>query len=275
MNGKELMKIENLNFSYGEGFSLKNINVSFSCGEKIAVLGSNGSGKSTFFLNINGVISHTDGNIYFNDNLITRKNINLLRKGVGIVFQDAENQMICSTVEDEVAFGALNLGFEEDEVKKRTDSALEAMRISHLKKNPVHYLSGGQKKSVSIADILSMTPQIIIFDEPTASLDPVSCEMFEDVLSRLEADNVTTLISTHDIDFAYRWADRVLLFDNGEIIRDDIPQSIFKDTNLLKQTKLKKPLIAEICEMLTEKGLVPENSDIRDITSLRKILFSE
>ena len=94
MNGKELMKIENLNFSYSEGFSLKNINVSFSCGEKIAVLGSNGSGKSTFFLNINGVISHTDGNIYFNDNLITRKNINLLRKGVGIVFQDAENQMI-------------------------------------------------------------------------------------------------------------------------------------------------------------------------------------
>ena len=83
------------------------------------------------------------------------------------------------------------------------------------------------------------------------------------------------MISTHDIDFAYRWADRVLLFDNGEIIRDDIPQNIFKDTNLLKQTKLKKPLIAEICEMLTEKGLVPENSDIRDITSLRKILFSE
>ncbi len=265
---KTVLKTENLCFEYSSGFSLKNVNVEFYEGERIAVLGSNGSGKSTFFLNINGVLSHSNGNVYLENTLITRKNLNVLRRAVGIVFQDPDSQMISSTVESEVAFGALNLGLSEEEALQRTNEALAQMKISHLRDRPVHYLSGGQKKSVSIADILAMHPRVIIFDEPTASLDPVTCAMFEDVLYDIGKDNVTTLISTHDVDFAWRWADRILVFDGGELIADSVPCKVFNDDALLKRSKLKKPMLLEVSQILSENGIISKDVQLKCISEL-------
>lgn len=267
--GVPILRTENLCFKYSSGFSLNNISVELYEGEKVVVLGSNGSGKSTFFLNINGVLSHDGGNVYFENTLITRKNLNVLRRGVGIVFQDPDSQLISSTVESEVAFGALNLGIPEEEAIQRTNEALTQMRISHLRDRPVHYLSGGQKKSVTIADILVMKPKVIIFDEPTASLDPLSCTMFENVLNDI---NVTTLISTHDVDFAWRWADRVLVFHGGEIIADSTPEGVFNNNELLQRANLQKPTLLEVSQILSDRGLLTKGVSVKSVEELKNAI---
>lgn len=259
MHTEEIIRTEHLSYLYdGDKAALNDINVSIRKREKIAVIGSNGAGKSTFFLNLNGVLTSTEGRIFFHGKPIGRKNkdLNELRKKVGIVFQDADNQIIASTVMAEVSFGPMNMGLSREEVSRRVDEALEYMNISEFKSRPAHYLSGGEKKRVSIADIIAMKPEVIIFDEPTASLDPVNSDMFEEVLGRLESEDTTLLVSTHDVNFAYRWAERVLVFSNGRIIADGSPAQIFRQEEILKQANLKKPILLEVCQVLQKKGLL-------------------
>lgn len=254
-----ILKIEDLHYTYGNGkAALDGVNVDIYEGEKIAVMGSNGSGKSTFFLNIDGVLTPEQGRIIYRDTVINKKNLKELRKNIGIVFQDADNQIIASTVKAEVAFGPMNLKLSKEEVLHRVDEALEYMNISNLKDRPPHYLSGGEKKRVSIADIIAMKSEIIIFDEPTAALDPVNAIMLEEVLGKLGAQGKTMIISTHDVDFVYRWAERVIVFCEGKIIADGDPIEIFKNTKILKQANLKQPTMLEVYEALVEKKLLED-----------------
>ncbi|WP_271814672.1 energy-coupling factor ABC transporter ATP-binding protein [Clostridium beijerinckii] len=256
---KLILKIEDLHYSYGNGKSaLNGVSVDIYEGEKIAVIGSNGSGKSTFFLNLDGVLTPEQGKIIYRDTVINKKNLKELRKNIGIVFQDADNQIIASTVRAEVGFGPMNLKLPKEEVLKRVDEALEYMNISHLKDRPPHYLSGGEKKRVSIADIIAMKSEIIIFDEPTAALDPLNAMMLEEVLLKLGAEGKTMLISTHDVDFTYRWAERVLVFNDGKIIADGSPIEIFKNMEILKQANLKQPTLLEVYESLIEKNILKD-----------------
>lgn len=256
---KLILKIEDLHYDYGNGKSaLNGVNVDIYEGEKIAVIGSNGSGKSTFFLNVDGVLTPEQGKIIYRDTVINKKNLKELRKNIGIVFQDADNQIIASTVRAEVGFGPMNLKLPKDEVLKRVDEALEYMNISHLKDRPPHYLSGGEKKRVSIADIIAMKSEIIIFDEPTAALDPLNAMMLEDVLLKLGTEGKTMLISTHDVDFTYRWAERVLVFNEGKIIADGSPIEIFTNMEILKQANLKQPTLLEVYESLIEKDILKD-----------------
>lgn len=257
---KPILSVENLYYVYGNGKSaLDGVGVDIYEGEKIAVIGSNGSGKSTFFLNINGVFTAQQGKIIYRDTVINKKNLKELRKNIGIVFQDADNQIIASTVMAEVGFGPMNLKLPKEEVLERVEEALTYMNISHLKDRPPHYLSGGEKKRVSIADIIAMKSEIIIFDEPTAALDPLNALMLEEVLEKLSSEGKTMLISTHDVDFVYRWAERVLVFSDGKIIADGTPLEIFKDMEILKKANLKQPTMLEVYELLVEKQLL-ENS---------------
>ena len=252
-----VLQIKNLYYSYSdEKKALNNINLDIHKGEKIAVLGSNGAGKSTFFLNINGVLTPDDGDIIYRGEKITRKKLNELRKNVGIVFQDADNQIIASTVLAEVSFGPMNLKLPKGEVEKRVYEALKYMNITELKDRPPHYLSGGEKKRVSIADIIAMKSEVIIFDEPTAALDPVSTAMLEEVLVRLSDEGKTMMISTHDVDFAYRWAERVVVFSDGEIIADGPVLDVFKDIDILKRANLKRPTMLDVFEILIEKNII-------------------
>lgn len=256
---KSILKIEDLHYTYGNGKSaLDGVSVNIYEGEKIAIIGSNGSGKSTFFLNIDGVLKAERGKIFYRDIVINKKNLKELRKNIGIVFQDADNQIIASTVKAEVGFGPMNLKLPKEEVLKRIDEALEYMNISHLKDRPPHYLSGGEKKRVSIADIIAMKSEIIIFDEPTAALDPLNAMMLEEVLCKLGAEGKTMLISTHDVDFTYRWAERVLVFCEGKIIADGSPLEIFQNTEILKRANLKQPTLLEVYEALVEKQLLKD-----------------
>ena len=257
--GKPILSVEDLYYTYGNGkAALDGVNVDIYEGEKIAVIGSNGSGKSTFFLNINGVFTPQEGKIIYRGNVTSKKNLKDLRKNIGIVFQDADNQIIASTVRAEVGFGPMNLKLPKEEVIKRVEEALIYMNISDFKDRPPHYLSGGEKKRVTIAGIIAMKSEIIIYDEPTAALDPLNTMMLEEVLAKLSSEGKTMLISTHDVDFAYRWAQRVLVFCKGKIIADGTPLEIFLNTEVLKQANLKQPTMLEVYESLVEKQMLAD-----------------
>lgn len=256
---RPILKVEDLYYTYGTGeLVLKGVNVEIYEGEKIAVVGSNGSGKSTFFLNINGVLTPDQGKVTYRDTIINKKNLKELRKNIGIVFQDADNQIIASTVRAEVGFGPMNLKLSREEVNQRVKESLEYMNLTEFIDRPPHYLSGGEKKRVSIADIIAMRSDVIIFDEPTAALDPLNAKMLEDVLEKMSLEGKTLLISVHDVDFAYRWADRVLVFHQGKIIADGDTLETFRDMGTLNQANLKQPIMLEIYETLVEKQIMED-----------------
>ena len=257
MKNDTILQVRDLEYAYSdEKMALKGVSLDIGQGERIAVMGSNGAGKSTFFLNINGVLQSEHGEIFYRGEKMTKKTMNYLRKNVGIVFQDADSQIIASTVQAEVSFGPMNLKLSRDEVEKRVDESLEYMNLTEFRERPPHYLSGGEKKRVSIADIIAMHPEIIIFDEPTAALDPVNADMLETVLGKMAKEGKTILISTHDVDFAYRWAQRIVVFCDGQIIADGTPLEVFKNEEIISRANLKRPMMLDIYEMLKEKNLI-------------------
>ena len=271
-----IIEIKNLKYAYtGDKPALRGIDVTIGKGERIAVIGSNGAGKSTFFLNLNGVLTPDSGEIYFKGQKLTRdkKDLNTLRKSIGIVFQDADYQIIASTVMGEVSFGPMNLKLPREEVVRRVDEALEYMNITDFKDRPPHYLSGGEKKRITIADIIAMHSEVIVFDEPTAALDPLNAEMLEEVLEKLAAQEKTMLISTHDVDFAYRWAERALVFCDGQIIADAPPVEIFSDAEILKRANLKKPMMLEVYDAMVAKGMLPDDQAYpKDVAAFKHLL---
>lgn len=273
-NMEQLLEVKNLTYLYNEEKeALKDVSLTIKKGERIAVLGANGAGKSTLFLNLNGVLTPHQGEIFYRGKKITKKDLNELRKSVGIVFQEADNQIIASTVLAEVSFGPMNLKLPRKEVEQRVKEALSYMGISQFKQRPPHYLSGGEKKRVSIADIIAMKPEIFIFDEPAASLDPYHTEVLEEVLSRLSEEKKTLLISTHDVDFAYRFAERVLVFSQGELIADDTPLTVFQNKEVLEKANLKTPVLFQMYELLMETGKIQkEESYPRTVDEFRKML---
>jgi len=251
-----LLELKDASFSYdGEKNALDRINVKIHKGERIAVLGSNGSGKSTFFLCLNGIHGLTLGDIILNGKKVghKKKDQSLLCKEVGFVFQDPDNQMIGSTVESEISFGLMNRNVPGDEIKKRMDRITEELNLTQFRNRPPYYLSGGEKKRVTIADILVLRPNILLLDEPTASLDLKNIEAFEKILENDEISGMAVLISIHDVDFAWRWAKRILVFHEGKILSDDTPEHTFADDDLLKLTGLKKPVYYTITEALCRK----------------------
>ena len=272
-----ILKAENIHYSYdSDKKALKGVSLDIHEKERLVILGANGSGKSTFFLNINGVLKPERGAVYYKDRLIDKSGIKELRKNVGIVFQDADNQIIASSVRAEVSFGPMNLGLSREEVKKRVDDALNYMNIHHLIDRPPHYLSGGEKKRVSIADIIAMDSKIIIFDEPTASLDPKNVVIFEEALDKMSGDGKTLVISTHDIEFAYRFADRIVVLCDGNIIADGSPIDVLDNEKVLKTANLKKPILLDVFETLVEKSIVTK--DIvppRNIEEFRDMFVSQ
>lgn len=257
---KKLLQVKNLCFSYDEKPVLQQINVTICRGERIAVMGSNGAGKSTFFLNLNGVLQPDSGEILLEGKTLKKKDFKELHRRVGFVFQDADSQIIASNVKAEISFGPMNLGLSKEEVRNRVAAAIEYMGLSRLADRAPQYLSGGEKKRVSIADILAMETEVLIFDEPMAALDPVNTQNVESILKRLHEDGKTLLIATHDVDFAYRYADRILVFSDGEIIADSTPQEVFRRKEIMERAHLKAPAVMTVWEALEQKGFVKKGT---------------
>lgn len=268
-----ILETKNLCYSYdGKMMALHDVNLSVRRGDRIAVLGSNGAGKSTCFLNLNGVLSPDSGEIWYRGEKVLKKNRNELRKNVGIVFQEADNQIIAPTVAAEVSFGPMNLKLPTGEVKRRVEEALACMNLTEMRERPPHYLSGGEKKRVCIADIVAMESEVLLFDEPTASLDPVNEMVFELVLDKLWKMGKTLVISTHDVDFAWRWAERAVVFSGGSIIADGTPEEIFRDSIVVERASLRQPVLMEVCTRLAAHGVIPEGAYAKDGEELEKLL---
>lgn len=274
MSVEFILQARGLSFSYQEGERiLEDVNVDIGRGEQIAVLGANGAGKSTFFLCLNGVLKPEKGDILLCGKKIKKGDLRELRTRVGIVFQDAESQIIASTVRGEVAFGPVNLRLPPEAVRTRTERALEYMNIQKLAERPPHYLSGGEKKQVTIADIIAMEPEVYIFDEPGAALDPVNQELLEEALDRLFREGRTLIVSTHDVDFAYRFAGRILVFSQGRIIGDGKPEELFAREEILKEAHLKQPVLYELGQELKRRGILRDKSRYpRSVAEFAKLL---
>lgn len=254
-----IIKAEQVNYSYEDtkSHALKNLSLEIKKGQKVAVMGANGSGKSTFFLCCNGIHKPTSGTIYFDGKQIdySRKGLLQLRKEVGIVFQDPDNQLFSASVYQEISFGILNTGVTEIEAKKEVERVIDQLEITPFREKPTHALSGGEKKQVSIADILVMKPQVIILDEPHASLDPKHSEKVNQIIDQLTEEGITVIMAMHDVDYAYAWADQVLLFHQGSLLKSGTPTEVFADTELLRQTNLVQPAVIQVFEYMKQKGM--------------------
>ena len=271
-----IIKAENLCYTYEDGTeALKGIDLTIEAGKKVALLGANGSGKSTFFLCLNGVNQPQKGTLYLHDKPYdySKNGLLHLRSKVGIVFQDPDSQLFSASVYQEISFGAMNLGLEEEEVKKRVEKSIEDLEITPFRHKPTHFLSGGQKKQVSVADILVMDPEVIVFDEPAAALDPKHTKILNHLIDKLSERGITIIISTHDVDFAFGWADEAVLFHNGKFLRQGVPEEVFAAEEDLEKTNLTKPAALRLFDNLVKNGVLPEGLAVpRDLDTLEKYI---
>ena len=240
-----------------DGLSLK-----IRRGAKVAFMGGNGSGKSTFFLCLNGIRRPDGGTIYIDGKPVeyTRKGLLDVRGKVGIVFQEPDSQLFSASVYEEISFGILNLGADEDTARREVERVIEELEITPFQDRPAHALSGGQKKQVAIADILVMHPEVMILDEPAAALDPKHTRKVQQIVDRLTEKGITVLMATHDIDYAYSWADEIVLMHRGKVIRQGTPFEVCSDREALKAASLEVPAVLRMHERLKEKGLVPQDA---------------
>jgi cobalt transport protein ATP-binding subunit len=230
-----MIEIVDLNFHYPDGKSvLERINLSINPGEKVALVGPNGAGKSTLLLHLNGILQG-EGLIKINGIELTKKNLPQIRARVGMIFQNPDDQLFSLTVAEDVAYGPLYQGFPSDEIEEKVKTALQAVHLEGFENRHPFHLSGGEKKRASIATVLSMNPDFLVLDEPTAGLDPKSrCELIA-LLSGLPQ---TQIIATHDLPMVREIAERVILLNHGRIVADGSVESILTNQNLLIENDL-------------------------------------
>lgn len=242
--------------------ALDGLNLKIRRGTKVAFMGGNGSGKSTFFLCLNGIRRPDTGKICIDGEAIeyTRKGLLNVRGRVGIVFQEPDDQLFSASVYEEISFGILNLGADEETARREVESVIKELEITPFQDRPAHALSGGQKKQVAIADILVMHPEVMILDEPAAALDPKHTRKVQQIVDRLTEKGITVLMATHDIDYAYSWADEIVLMHRGKVIRQGTPFEVCSDREALKAASLEVPAVVRMHERLKEKGLIPQDA---------------
>ena len=244
---------------------LHDVNIDIEKGEYIAIIGHNGSGKSTFAKLLNLVLEPTDGHIYIDGKDIaapdmTDEDVLALRRRIGMVFQNPDNQLVATVVEEDVAFGPENLGVPSDEIRRRVDDALEAVGMSEYARHEPHRLSGGQKQRVAIAGIIAMMPDCMILDESTAMLDPRGRREVLDTIEALRRErNITVITITHHMDEAAR-ADRIIVIDDGRVLRDGTPEQVFSEPELLWSVGLDVPQSAALVHRLKQAGITLDGS---------------
>ena len=235
-----MIELSNVCFSYNnEKQILSNINVKIEDNQSVGIIGANGAGKSTFLKLLVGLELNYTGEINVNNLKVEKDNLVQIRKDIGYVFQDSDSQLFMPTVYEDVAFAPRNYGFSKEEIEERTIKALKSVGIEELKDKSIYKLSGGQKKLVSIATVLSLKPSILIFDEPTIALDPKNRRRFINVINSLEG---TKIITSHDLDFIYDTCSRTILLSDGKIIKDGDTKSILTNKELLENNGLELPL---------------------------------
>lgn len=234
----DVLIIQDLHFAYPDGhIALRGISLNICEGEKVAIVGPNGAGKSTLMLHLNGILG-SNGAVSIVGMPINRENLPIIRAMVGLVFQNPDDQLFSPTVFDDVAFGPLHMGLPEDEVYQRVEEALAAVQMNEFGNRLSHHLSVGQKKRIAIATVLSMRPQILVLDEPSAGLDPRARRSLINFLRDLP---ITMLVSTHDLRMVHELFPRMVIMDEGLIVADDTTKSLLGNEALLEAHGLEKP----------------------------------
>jgi cobalt/nickel transport system ATP-binding protein len=240
-----IIELEDLCYAYPDGNQvLKGISLRITHGEKVALVGANGAGKSTLLLQFNGCLLPESGRVRIGDLPVTKKTLTHVRRTVGLVFQDPDDQLFMPLVFDDVAFGPLNLGLSPEEVERQVLKALDAVGAAHLKDRPPYHLSGGEKRAVAIAAVLSLVPAILVMDEPSSNLDPKTRRQLIELLKTFEH---TLIIATHDLDMVLDLCPRTIVLKEGRIAADGPTLEIMQDEALLEACHLEKPLRMQGC----------------------------
>jgi cobalt/nickel transport system ATP-binding protein len=259
-----LFQLENLSHMYSDGtLALDEVSLSFAEGERTALLGTNGSGKTTLLHHLNGVLKPTSGKVYFEDKPLKydSKSLLNLRRRVGFIFQDPNDQLFAPTVKQDVAFGPLNLGQPADQVKKVVDEALRTVGMAEYAEKPPHFLSLGQKKRVALAGVLAMQPEVLIMDEPTSNLDPRATSDILHLLLHLNKEfKITLILATHDVDMVPLFANKLYILDKGKLVSEGSPAELFSNTELIRKVNLRSPRITHLFEVLKKENHLPINS---------------
>ncbi len=240
------VEIQELHHTYPDGTAaLRGVSLAVEAGSRTVILGANGSGKSTLLLHLNGLLTCQKGTVKVVGLPVNKETCARIRKRVGFVFQDPDDQLFATSVAEDVAFGPRNQGLNEQEVARRVEEALTLTGISALAAKPPHLLSLGQKKRAAIAGVLAQNPEVLVMDEPTASLDPTGVQQLMQLLAELHAAGKTIIMATHDVDTAYAWADQVCILDTGEIMANG-SSTLLEDEPVLSRAGLVAPLIRQV-----------------------------
>ncbi len=246
-----LLEFEQVDYTYSgaKESAINHLNFKIPAKKRCALIGQNGCGKTTMFLLANGLYKPDRGKILWQRKPLQydRKSLVKLRQQVGVVFQDPEQQLVASTVEEDISYGLCNLGLPDIEIQQLVEQALIEFDLIELAQRPVHHLSLGQKKRVSIADVMVLKPELLLLDEPTAYLDRLHTRKLMTTLQNIHAAGTTIVMASHDLDLVYRWADWIFVMDRGRLVLEGKPQDVFNQREILEELQLGVPLI---CEML-------------------------
>jgi cobalt/nickel transport system ATP-binding protein len=240
-----IVHVRNLQHVYPDKtVALQDVSFLVHHGESVGIIGANGAGKSTLLLHLNGYLTATSGEIIIGDDTLSKETLPEIRRTVGMVFQDPEDQLFMPTVFDDVAFGPLNMGLSHEEIEARVTEALERVEALELREKPPYHLSGGEKKRVAIATVLSMLPEILVLDEPTNGLDPHARRQ---LIALLQAFHHTRIVTSHDLDMILELCDRTIVLHDGLVMADGPTMEIFSNDELLKNCRLEKPFAMQSC----------------------------
>ncbi|MGV0102154.1 ABC transporter ATP-binding protein [Nostoc sp. DSM 114160] len=270
-----LLQFEQVYYTYpgAQQSALNGVTLNIPLGKRCALIGQNGCGKTTLFLLANGLYKPDSGIVRWRGEPLSynRNYLAKLRQNVGLVFQDPEQQLVASTVEEDISYGLCNLGLPVSEIQQRVEQTLVEFGLTILAQRPVHHLSLGQKKRVSIADVMVLQPELLVLDEPTAYLDVKHTRNLIATLKKIHQDGTTLIMATHDLDLVYRWADWIFVMDKGRLILEGKPQDIFSQRTLLEELELGIPLIYEMLfnGLSAESGVVRERVQQRIVELFR------
>ncbi len=270
------LKVEGLRYKYPDGTkALNGVNIDVIKGEFLAILGANGSGKTTLLKHLNGLLKPTSGSIILEGKELSEFKPSEVFRKVGMVFQDPNDQLLAPTVEEDVAFGPVNLNLKYEEIRSRVMNALELVEMKECAKKTINSLSYGQRKRTCIAGILAMEPEVLVLDEPTSGLDPDGVKSVMKLLKDLNRKRgITTIIATNSVDLVPVYTTRVVIMDKGKIIKEGTPESVFTDSRMLEDVKLELPQIAQLMEVLRNKDKFPINELPLTIEEARRELIN-
>ncbi len=252
----DLIKLTNVSFVYPDSTrALTDINLSIRTGERVAVLGANGAGKSTLFQLFNGLLQPAQGSVSVNGRVVEKSYLKEVRRLVGMVFQDPDDQLFSSTVRQEIAYGLINLGLTGDSMEQAASWALQVAGLEGFENRSPFNLSGGEKKRVALASVLAMQPEVLVLDEPTAALDPMGAAKIIKLLNCINRElGITLVFATHDVDAVPLLADRVYVMDKGEIKLSGSVTEVFARKDVIRALDLRLPRIAHLAELLEREG---------------------